>query len=65
MVLQKERKVDLNNKPNIIFIIITLLLITINTYLVIVFENSSIGYIMGRIFFPLILLVGIFSIFKS
>jgi hypothetical protein len=68
MDLRKEMDVKENKtilKPNIIIVITTILIIAINTVFAFILGKGSIAYVIGNIYFPLLLVVGFFSIWTN
>lgn len=62
---KQEKEVTENSKPNIIFAIITILIIFINIYLSFIISQGSIGFIIGKVFALPIIIVGFFSFSKK
>ena len=62
---KQEKKVTENSKPNIIFVIITMLIIFINMYLAFIISQGSIGFILGKVFALPLIIIGLFSLSKK
>ena len=62
---RKTKNAGINKKPSLWFIIVTLLLFCLNLFLSSIIEEWSISFILGKVlFFPLII-IGILSISKE
>jgi NADH:ubiquinone oxidoreductase subunit 6 (subunit J) len=62
---KQESEVTETSKPNKIFAVITILIISINTYLAFIMSQGSIGFILGKVFFLPLLIIGLFSLSKK
>lgn len=59
---KQENKVTEDSKPNIIFAIITILIIFVNIYLAFAIGQGSIGFILGKVFALPLIIIGLFSL---
>ena len=62
---KQEKEVTENSKPNIVFAVITILIIFINIYLAFIVDQGSIGFILGKVFAWPLIIIGLFSFSKK
>jgi len=63
--MKQEKNTTEHSKPNVIFAIITILIILLNTFLAFSITGASIAYIVGKIYFFPLAFIGIFSLSKK
>jgi hypothetical protein len=62
---KQENKVTEDSKPHIIFSVITILIILINIYFAFVIDQGSISFMLGKVFFLPLVIIGLFSLSKK
>lgn len=61
----RRKEKNLSTKPSVVLIILTILVLSINTYLSYILGKASISYIIGNVYILPIIMITIFMIFKS
>jgi len=58
---RKEKPAEVNQKPNIIIVILGSILLIVNTYFTYILNEGSIAYVFGAVYFIPIVLILIFN----